>query len=98
MLLGELDIFVDHVDHLIGVIHKAQPACRNLCQLMSQHSVGPETQNTVDSRSEEIPRQEKFVSIIDTAKLDDKKDILGELIEKIIVKEIKGEFDIMWNF
>ena len=34
MLLGKLDIFVDHVDHLISVIHQAQPACRNLRQLI----------------------------------------------------------------
>ena len=34
MLLGELDIFIDHVDYLISIIHQAQPACCNLRQLI----------------------------------------------------------------
>lgn len=85
-------ISIDDVDERSSKLDDEQEALQHTLDAMESH------------KTEKLPRDRaidlmnEFISIVDDAELDDKKALLGELIEKIIVKEHKGDFDIMWNF
>ena len=85
-------ISINDVDERSAKLDDEQNALQCTLDAMESHK----TEKMPRSRAMELLKQ--FVSIVDTAELDDKKELLGELIEKIIVKETKDEFDIMWNF
>ncbi|EGK59567.1 sensor histidine kinase/response regulator [Centipeda periodontii DSM 2778] len=39
-----------------------------------------------------------FDAVIETGTMDEKRDLLQELIKEIVVLPTKGELDIVWNF
>jgi site-specific DNA recombinase len=55
-------------------------------------------------RSEKLPVNrarsllQEFTVIVHTGTIDEQKNILHELIEKIIANEVQGDIDILWNF
>ena len=44
------------------------------------------------------PCLSSFDAVIETGTMDEKRDLLQELIKEIVVLPTKGELDIVWNF
>ena len=39
-----------------------------------------------------------FDAVIETGEIDEKRELLQELIKEIVILPMKGELDIVWNF